>query len=409
VRHIVMITQLPLWSMDRSVGGPALEQTVRGLARRFRVSLVQPLTGYVTPADLPENVTLHPCRPLASDELERIPKVGWIAAAFGWYSFRAAAWPIVRDLCRRGDVDLVYGYEIYGTPVARRAAVAYGLPAVSRFQGTLMASRRHLPLANLRFHRYIAGHTIPADLIIMTNDGTCGRDYLLSLGQPAERIRFWVNGSESVPPREARDSSRRTLGVPDSAPLLLTVSRLVDWKRVDRAIRAIAQPALATLDTHLVVAGTGTDEARLRALADELDVSGRVRFVGAVPRGELASYYGAADLLVSLYDHSNLANPVMESMRAGLPVLALDVGGTSTVVKDGTNGALVPDGEDAVAVAGRIAALLSDREALRALGGSARQWAEKNLWTWEKRIATEADELDALIDAHGTGASDPRG
>jgi glycosyltransferase involved in cell wall biosynthesis len=406
VRHIVMITQVPLWSMGHSVGGPALEQTVLGLARRFRVSLVQPRTGYVTPADLPPGVTLHSFRHLSSAALERVPKLGRIAAAIAWYSFQSSAWRLVRGLCAQGD--LVYGYEIFGAPVARRAAKAFRLPIVARFQGTLMAHRRHLPLFRLRYHRYIAGHTVPADLIIMTNDGTQGRDYLLSLGQPAERIRFWVNGSESVPPREERGSSRRTLGVPESAPLLLTVSRLVGWKRVDRAIRALAQPALAATDTHLVVAGTGTDEARLKALAEELGVTDRIRFVGAVPRDELASYYGAADLLVSLYDYSNLANPVMESMRAGLPVLALDVGGTSDVVKDGANGALVPDGDDTVAVAGRIAALLSDREALRALGASARLWAEKNLWTWEKRIATEADELDALMDAHGTGASAPR-
>jgi glycosyltransferase involved in cell wall biosynthesis len=403
VRHIVMITQVPLWSMGRSVGGPAFEQTVRGLARRFRISLVQPSADHVSPGDLPENVTLHPFRHHLSEALERVPKLGWAAATLGWYSFQHSAWPLVRDLCAQGDADLAYGYEVYGAPVARRAGDAYGLPVVTRFQGTLMSDRIDMPFSRLRFHRNIAGLNARADLIIMTNDGTRGRDYLLSVGQPEDRIRFWVNGSERLQTGAAPNDPRAALGVPDSAPLLLTVSRLVRWKRVDRAIRALAQPGPTEAGAYLVVAGTGEDEARLKTLADGLGVSDRVRFAGAVPRGDLAALYGAADLLLSLYDHSNLANPVMESMRAGLPVLALDVGGTGDLVKDGVNGVLLPDGDDIEAVGDRIAALLRDRETLGALGEAASRWAGQNLWTWEGRIRAEADELDSLMDAHATG------
>jgi glycosyltransferase involved in cell wall biosynthesis len=399
VRHIVMITQVPLWSMDRSVGGPALEQTVRGLAKRFRISLVQPLTDYVTPEDVPANVTLYPFRHPASEALERAPKVGWIAATLGWYSFRRAAWPVVRDLCARGDVDLVYGYEVYGSPVARRAGDACGLPVVTRFQGTLMSDRADVPFSRLRFHRNVAGLGVPADLIIMTNDGTRGRDYLLGLGQPEGRIRFWMNGSARLRADDASADPREDLGVPQSAPLLLTVSRLVRWKRIDRAIRALAEPGPTEAGAWLVVAGSGPDEPRMRALAGELGVEDRVRFAGAVPRGELASLYGAADLLLSLYDHSNLANPVMESMRAGLPVLALDVGGTRDLVKDGVNGILLPDGDDTAAVAARIVELLRDREALRARGATPQRLASGNNWAWDQPKVAEADELDALIDS----------
>lgn len=394
-----MISQIPLWSMGRSVGGPAFEQTVLGLSRSFRISLVQPRAGHVDPSDLPANVTLHTFEHRFHGLWRQVRKLGWITDTLGWYSFASSAWPIVRDLCQRGDVDLVYGYEIYGTPVARRAADAFGLPMVSRFQGTLMSERRHMPLARLRFHKHVVGLSVPADLVIMTNDGTCGSDYLLSLGHPKERIRFWMNGVDpSITGTEHRDA-RPALGVPADAPLLLTVSRLSGWKRVDRAIRVVGELSRRGVDAYLLIAGTGDQEARLRKLADELGVADRTTFVGAVPRAELASLYRSADLLLSLYDYSNLGNPVIESMLLGLPVLALDVGGTGDLVKDGVNGVLVSDADDPAALADRVGALLADGAALKALGASAAEWTRANLWSWEERMRAEADALDAVIDA----------
>jgi glycosyltransferase involved in cell wall biosynthesis len=406
VRHIVIISQIPLWSMGRSVGGPAFERTVVELARRFRISLVQPKVEHVDTGDLPANVTLHTFQHRFHGLWRQVRKLGWITDTLGWYSFRAAAWPIVRDLCERGDVDLVYGYEIYGTPVARRAADAFGLPMVSRFQGTLMTERRRMRFSRLRFHKHVVGLSVPADLVIMTNDGTCGQDYLLSLGHPQERIRFWMNGSDFSGADPGCADARPGLGVPADALLLLTVSRLSGWKRVDRAVRALGQLVRGETDAYLVIAGAGADEARLRRLADDLGVAGRTVFAGAVPRDQLASLYRSADLLLSLYDYSNLANPVLEAMLVGLPVLALDVGGTSDLVKDGVNGVLVADADDAAALAARIRTLSADRTALRALGASAAAWARDNVWDWAERMRTEADALDAVIDAREARAAE---
>jgi glycosyltransferase involved in cell wall biosynthesis len=399
VRHMVMITQIPLWSMDRSVGGPAFRQTIAGLSTRFRISLVQPRLDYVDEHDIPANVTLHPFEHRFHGLFGQVRKLGWVTDTLGWYSFAASAWPIVRSLCAQGDVDLVYGYEVYGTPVARRAADAFGLPMVSRFQGTLMSERQHMPFSRIRFHKHVVGLSVPADLIVMTNDGTLGRDYLLSRGHPEDRIRFWMNGVDvSITADDLRDA-RPALGVPADAPLLLAVSRLSPWKRIDRALRALAELPDRDMDAYLVIAGTGPEEHRLRRLADDLGVSERTRFLGAVPRDELASLYHSADLLLSLYDYSNLANPVIESMLSGLPVIALDVGGTSDLVKDGVNGMLVSDADDPAALADRIGALLEDRAGLEALGVSAAEWTRENLWSWDERIRAEANALDAVIGA----------
>jgi glycosyltransferase involved in cell wall biosynthesis len=128
-------------------------------------------------------------------------------------------------------------------------------------------------------------------------------------------------------------------------------------------------------------------------------------FAGSVARHELASLYRSADLFLSLYDYSNLGNPTIESMVLGVPVLALDVGGTGDLVKDGVNGFLVPDADDPVALADKVAGLLGDRTALKGFGRSAAEWARKNVWSWDERMRTEADELDRLIDEAGRNRS----
>ena len=125
-------------------------------------------------------------------------------------------------------------------------------------------------------------------------------------------------------------------------------------------------------------------------------VGARTHFVGGVPRDELAGYYRTADLLLSLYDYSNLANPVIESMLLGCPPFALDVGGTSHLVHDGLNGVLLPEG-DPVRIAGVVGSWLAKPAELRRLGNEAAAWASENLWSWGERMSAEIDRLDALM------------
>jgi len=115
-----------------------------------------------------------------------------------------------------------------------------------------------------------------------------------------------------------------------------------------------------------------------------------------------ASYYTTADLLLSLYDFSNLGNPTIEAMLLGTPLLAYDTGGTTDLVHHGVNGVLTRAPDDVSALADVVQSLLADRAELQRLGSSARRWAAENLMSWDERIAMEADALDRLIDEHST-------
>jgi glycosyltransferase involved in cell wall biosynthesis len=395
-RHIVLISQIPLWSMARAVGGPAFQRTLLALAEEYRVTLVTPRLDYVDGSDMPENVELAEFDHRLHGLWRSVRKVGWVTDTLAWYTFQWSAWPIVKRLCQKGDVDLVYGYEIYGTPVAAEAASSFGIPSIARYQGTLMSVRQNMTGAGIRFWKHIHALRKTADLYIMTNDGTQGDRYLIENGAPSDRIRFWMNGADfsiaDLPVRDVRADN----SIPEDAPVMLTVSRLSHWKRVDRALRVLAEVLDRGIDAHLIVVGTGEEEVALKRLCTDLRLSGNAHFVGGVARSELASYYASADVLLSLYDFSNLANPVIEAMVLGRPVIALDTGGTSDLVKNGINGYLVPVAEEG-SVASLAASLLEDPDEAARLGRTAATWARENLWTWGERLTAEKDEIAALL------------
>lgn len=396
-RHVVLISQIPMWSMGKSVGGPAFHETIRALGERYRVSIVTPRLDYVDESQLPPGVELHQFDHRLHGAFRQVPKLGWATDTLGWYTFQSSAWPIVKKLCEAGDVDLVYGYEIYGVPVARKAADKFAIPMVARYQGTLMSFRIDQKGAAVRFHKHLAALKTPADLIVMTDDGTLGDELLARLGHPAEDVLFLMNGVDrSIVAAQPADV-RSELGIGPSTPLLLSVSRLMNWKRVDRVIAAAAELVKRGSDLHLAVVGVGPLEGQLREFAAAQGIADRVHFVGGVPRAELAGYYRTASALLSLYDYSNLANPVIESMLMGTPVFALGAGGTDHLVKDGVNGVLLPSGEPSN-VADAIEPYLSDPVALSALGDSGSTWAEDNLWTWADRMRAETDRLERLMD-----------
>ncbi|WP_432509158.1 glycosyltransferase family 4 protein [Kineococcus auxinigenes] len=142
---------------------------------------------------------------------------------------------------------------------------------------------------------------------------------------PVRTVANGVDTSVFRPDPAAAAAVRRELGVPAPARLLLVAGRLHPQKRVDRALRGLRSLTRTRpdLDPHLLVAGGGDDEGRLRALAAELGVGARVRFTGSVPRDRLASLCAAADasLLTSAWREVGLTMTVLESLACGTPAL----------------------------------------------------------------------------------------
>lgn len=108
-------------------------------------------------------------------------------------------------------------------------------------------------------------------------------------------------------------------------PVLLHLGRLSREKNLDAVLRALPRVAARHPGARLLVAGAGPDAARSRALASELGVADRVRFLGFVPEHELPGVYRSADVFVTASEFETQGLTVLEAMACGTPVALADV------------------------------------------------------------------------------------
>lgn len=105
-------------------------------------------------------------------------------------------------------------------------------------------------------------------------------------------------------------------------PYILFVGNHRPHKNLTRVFRSFA---MTRLERDFDFLATGVPDERLRAILSELNISGRVRFLGKIPDNTLAAVYRGATalVLVSLYEGFGL--PILESMACGTPVLTSNV------------------------------------------------------------------------------------
>jgi glycosyltransferase involved in cell wall biosynthesis len=166
-----------------------------------------------------------------------------------------------------------------------------------------------------------------------------------------------------------RGGLRARLGIGDSTVLIGTVGRLARIKNTELMLRAFARMLREkAIDARLAVIGNGDQLENLRELARELAISDRVLFCGWIlDREQIFS-----DLDVTCLSSHNEGTPVsiIESLAAGVPVVATRVGGVADVMSDPGDGDLVePDNEEALAAA--LARLAQQRPRIAASRSSA--------------------------------------
>ena len=104
----------------------------------------------------------------------------------------------------------------------------------------------------------------------------------------------------------------------------------------------------------------------------------------------------AADIFISLYDYSNVGNPLLEAMTLGRCIVTLDVGDTRSLIHDRENGILLT--METLPTLGAVLRELSGDSALRQrLGSAAAKYAQENFCTWAQRMDREFQAVRALL------------
>ncbi len=182
---------------------------------------------------------------------------------------------------------------------------------------------------------------------------------------PAERVTTVHNGIDLAtcqPRPEQRAAARKKWSLPDEAFVVAGIGRLTYQKN----FALFLEVAAAVVERHpravFVLAGTGEEEAALRAQAAALGLGERVRFLGYV--AEMTALYPALDMLLLTSRYEGLPITILEAMACGVPIVASRLDGVQEVLRDGGDCALVPEG-DCDGFTARVGELIAQPELAR--------------------------------------------
>lgn len=266
------------------------------------------------------------------------------------------------NMFRKESVDIVHSHEFamgsYGTVAARLS----GLPSMI----TLHSAGAFLNSGRTR--TAMRWSIRAADVVTTISDAT--RDTITT------GLRLRDGGLQTIPngvPIPEGDGSliRSELGIDEAVSLVLAVGNLYSVKGHDILIRALTLVAQRRPDLPWVaaIAGRGGEHASLLALSESLGLSERVKFLGV--RSDVGALLNGADIFVQPSRSEGMPLSVIEAMRAGLPVIASDVGGLREMIASGVDGELVP-AEDAQELASRLERLLGHPRERARLGSAAK-------------------------------------
>ena len=242
------------------------------------------------------------------------------------------------------------------------------------------------PYLRTASNRFVKMVNTCVDRLIVNSDYS--RDRLEERGVEAHRMVKVIGGVDCQEFQPVRRARKRVFQIAN-------VCRFVEMKGIDVAIRTISELVKrGRCDVHYTLTGEGKSQSRLVKLVRALGISDNVTFASALPMNEIASAYQAADLFLhtpiyakrpnksdSFFRHTEtMGRSLCEASAVGLAIVTSRVGGVPEIVRDGTTGLVVEEG-DYVAAAECVERLMDDPSLSQAMGHAGRKCALE-LWNW---------------------------
>ncbi|MGA7413372.1 MAG: glycosyltransferase family 4 protein [Bryobacteraceae bacterium] len=162
-------------------------------------------------------------------------------------------------------------------------------------------------------------------------------------------------------------------------PRMLVTRHLEKLYDVEMVIRAFREIQIRYSDASLWIAGSGSEEARLRGLVATWDLR-NVSFLGHVAHSDLPPLYDRCDLLLNGSRSDNFPGSLIEAAAAGLVVISTGAGGIPYVFQDGINALLVAPG-DWMALSAAVRRVLEEPGLAPQLTRAAFQLGESCAWS----------------------------
>jgi glycosyltransferase involved in cell wall biosynthesis len=254
--------------------------------------------------------------------------------------------PLVKEI--RSGAALLHAHDSHALTLAGLCAAITRLP--------LVATRR------VDFHLRHRGFWGRSNRIIAISNAVA--DVLFSDGIEPARVVVVNSGIDLEAARRAEPLGlREQLGLPPESRLACTVGALVPHKDHATLLHAAHRLARDHSSLHWVIAGEGELRPLLEWLRNELDLTGRVHFLGQV--ADPLRVIADADIYVMSSREEGLGTSVLDAMARGIPVASTSAGGLPEMLQQGA-GLLVPP-RNPEALAGAVQQLLHDADLRRCL------------------------------------------
>ena len=235
---------------------------------------------------------------------------------------------------RKKGIQIVHAYGLYpnifAVPVARIAGAPIVIASIRDCGDILKPWQRWLQKIVCRM----------ADCVLVNADAI--RDALISQGYRPDNIAVIRNAIAQPEATEINESSgiRQELGLTQSGPLVLVLSRLNRMKGVEYFLDAAKIVAAEVPEARFLIVGDGAIRQELQSQAANLGLADKIAFTGF--RTDVPRLLSEVSLSVLPSLSEGLSNTLLESMAAGVPVIATWVGGNPEIIEDGVSGLLVP-------------------------------------------------------------------
>jgi L-malate glycosyltransferase len=273
-----------------------------------------------------------------------------------------ARWQLARYLRRTGTL-VVHAFDFYSNlfliPAARLARIPVVIGSQRQMGDLLSRAKSRAQATALSW----------ADAVVCNSQAA--RQALIDQGLKEERIAVIGNGLppsmfEGARPALSRDSSRLRVG------MIARMNTLA--KRHDLFLRGAAAVCETFKEIEIVLVGDGPFRRELEKLASDLGIRDRVSFLGE--RHDIPGLLASIDVIVAPSDSESLSNAILESMAAGVPVIASRVGGNCEVIGE-DRGILVAAGDEK-GFREAIERLLRDSSLRGRFAGDAKRFAKAN-------------------------------
>jgi glycosyltransferase involved in cell wall biosynthesis len=355
---------------------------LRGLSRQdFRLNLVcDPEIADIMRPDVPEGVELIPL------SFRRLGE--WTSA------FR------LKDILRSKRVDVLHSHLFWSSLFASPVGHFCGVPVVIETTHVRELWRTGWK-SNFAIDRAV-GKCV--DRFIAVSEANA-RYLIQNKGLPGNKVRVIRNGSDVhrfVPAYKPSGSLKASLGFGESDPVLVVVARLEPQKGHRILLDAMPTIRVQFPKVRLVCVGDGVLRSDLMERTCALDLQENVRFVGT--QTNVQDWLALADVSVLPSFYEGLPLVAIESLAAGVPVVATDVDGTPEVVVNGKTGLTVA-ANDPRALAEAISLLLQSAELRRQFATAGRQWVLEEFTEAQQIRRTAQLYLQTYLEKTGGSAT----